>query len=157
MEMTSQELLDIYAAGPRHLEERLAGIPSDRIDFRPDYEGAWSIKEHVIHLVDSDLNGFIRLKSIIAQSGTDCYVMDEEVWTKNLRGFDEDLGKYLGLFRLEREIARGFIEPVLESCQGYFTRTYKGETKRIDLREGLLVYVKHLAFHLDYLDRLAQG
>lgn len=155
--MTNAELLAAYAAGPDILEERLAGVDAATLAKRPDRPDGWSIKEHAIHLIDSDLNGFVRIKSIVAQPGTACYVMDEELWTANLRRTDEDLGRYLRLFRLEREIIAELVRPLLGSCDGFFLRTYKGEERRIDLRGALEVYVKHLEFHLPYIDALRKG
>lgn len=155
--MTNRELLAAYAAGPDILEARLEGIDPAILARRPDRPDGWSIKEHAIHLVDSDMNGFVRIKSIVAQPGTACYVMDEELWTANLRRTDEDLGRYLALFRLARGIIAELAAPLIDSCEGYFLRTYKGEEKRIDLRGALEVYVKHLEFHLPYIDALKRA
>lgn len=146
-----------YLAGPAALEARIARLGDADLVRRPDYEGAWSAKEHVIHLVDSEANGFLRLKSIIAQPGSECYVMDEEAWTRNLRGVDEDLRKYLSLFGLLRSLAGDILRGQREDDPRYFVRTYQGQTTKITMRDWLGLYVRHLAFHTEYIDRIVKG
>ena len=102
--------LEKYREGYQDIKNIVRSIPESLLDFIPAYENAWSIQEHIIHLVDSERNGLVRLKSIIAQPGSDCYVMDEDIWTKNIRRKNEDINKYLELFKSIREIAYDFIK-----------------------------------------------
>jgi DinB superfamily len=136
------------------LEARVVGLPVDVLEFRPRYPEAWTIKEHVIHLADSEANNFIRLKSIIAQPGSVGFVIDEIAWTSNLAHKREDIGKYLRLFRVVREIVVELVSGEIGSNENFFLRTYRGETRRVTLREGLEVYARHVGFHLEYIDRI---
>jgi hypothetical protein len=145
-----------FAQGPAILEARIRPLDKATLNRRPAYEDAWTIKEHVIHLADCDTNGFIRIKSIIAQPGTECYVMDEDLWTRNLRRTDEDVEKYLKLFSLIRSIVAELVEGEAAN-PGFFTRTYKGEVRKIDIPGCLEIYVKHLKFHLEYIDKIVDG
>ena len=155
--MTDRELLELYAQGPSVLEARLDGVAPERLDFRPGYQDAWTITEHVVHLADSEANNFIRMKSIIAQPRSATFVIDEDAWTRNLMRKREDLGKYLRLFRLLREIVVDLVTDELESNQDFYLRTYKGETRQIGMRDGLAIYAKHVGFHLEYIDRILGG
>jgi hypothetical protein len=152
--MTSDELLRKFAGGPDELESRVAALGTGILNRRPAYEDAWTIKEHVIHLADSEANNFIRMKSILAQPGSNGFVIDEDAWVRNLRRADEDLGKYLRLFRLLREIETELFRAEIDKNQDYFMRTYKGETKRISVRQGLEIYAAHVDFHLPYIDKI---
>jgi hypothetical protein len=152
--MTDRELLDLYAQGPSVLEARVACTPANAIEFRPQYPGAWTIKEHVIHLADSEANNFIRLKSIIAQPGSVGFVIDEMAWTSNIAHKREDVMKYLRLFRLIREIVVELVSYEIGANQNFFLRSYVGETRQVTMREGLEVYAKHVGFHLEYIDRI---
>ncbi len=152
--MNQTELLKAYASGPDRLERSLEGVSPAILVRRPPYDGAWTIKEHVIHLADSEVNNFVRLKSIVAQPRSECYVMQEDDWTRNIARKDEDLGKYLRLFRLVREIAADFAAGEIDSNQEWFVRTYKGETRRIGMREDLELYARHVDFHLEYIERI---
>jgi len=152
--MTDRELLDLYVQGPSVLEARVVGLPANVLEFRPHYPDAWTIREHVIHLADSETNNFIRLKSIIAQPGSVGFVIDEKTWTSNIVHKREDVWKYLRLFRLVREIVGELVSDEIGANQSFFLRTYMGETCQITMREGLEVYARHVGFHLEYIDRI---
>ena len=154
--MKYDDLLKKYLSGVEVLNARIKGLSEKDLNYRPDRPDAWTIKEHVIHLVDSEVNGFIRCKSIIAQPNTECYVMDEDLWTANLRRKDEDEGKYLKLFDCIRHIVHDLVkdEPEENWTGDYFIRTYKGERKQITLEKCIELYCNHLEFHLEYIDAL---
>jgi hypothetical protein len=149
--------LDEYLAGPALLEKRLAAFSAAELGYRPSWKDAWTVKEHVIHLVDSEANGFIRIKSILAQPNSECYVMDEGRWTENLRRKSEDMGKYLKLFGLIRSIVFDLLkdEPEENWNKGHYTRNYLGKKDDFTLEQALGLYCRHLAFHFEYLDKIA--
>lgn len=153
--MNSSHLLKEYADGAKILLDRMKEINEKMLSYRPKREDAWTIKEHVIHLIDSEINGFVRLKSIIAQPGSTCYVMEEEAWTKNIRRKNEDVTKYLSVFKLIREMVYDLlIDEVEENWRGdYFIRHYHGETLKVTIEKFLEIYINHLKFHLEYLDK----
>jgi hypothetical protein len=153
--MKKRELLDRYIQGVGVLSAKMKEVTDDMLVFQPDLEDAWTIKEHIIHLVDSEINGFIRLKSIIAQPGSTCYVMDEDNWTKNIRRKNEDVSKYLSVFKLIREMAFDLLVDEDEKSwdRDYFIRPYKGEIVNVTIEKCLTIYVNHLDFHLKYIDR----
>jgi len=150
--------LEEYKTGNNKLLELLNLLSDKEIEYFPGRQDAWSIKEHIIHLIDSEINGFIRLKSIIAQPSSDCYVMNEEEWTKNLRTKNEDVHKYLSVFKLIRELAYDFIieEDPLTWNTNYFIRTYKGETINVTIEKWLDFYNYHLKFHIDFINNIYQ-
>lgn len=149
----TKELLKTFCEGADKLYSKLNDVPDELLVYRPPRPDAWTIKEHVIHLVDSEMNGFIRLKSIIAQPGSDCYVMDEERWTRNIRRKNEDIKKYLAMYGLVKEMVYDFLadEPEENWNDQYFTRTYNGVTDRVTIAKCLKFYIDHLEFHLRYI------
>ncbi len=153
--MNYKELLDEYVQGVELLFSKVSTLPDDQLLFRPAIEDAWTIKEHVIHLVDSEMNGFIRCKSIIAQPFSNCFVMDEDKWTINIRRKNEDLKKYLSVFRLIREMTHDLLkdEEDVNWNKDFFVREYKGEVKQITIEKCIELYRNHLHFHIGYIDR----
>lgn len=154
--MKYKELIAEYMNGINQLNSILDGISEDVFNYRPSWDGAWTIKEHLIHTVDSETNGFIRIKSIIAQPNTECYVMDEELWTSNLTRKNEDPAKYLQLFSLIRNIVYDLIkdEPEDNWTHNYFIRNYMGEKKEITLDQAIQLYIRHLSNHIDYMNKI---
>lgn len=151
-----EALLDEYRNGFSRLHGFYKGLDAHSLTFYPKREDAWSIKDHLIHLVDSEINGFIRLKSIIAQPGSECYVMDEDTWTRNIKDKNEDLEKYMALLGLIRELSYGFIknENIENWNNQYFIRTYQGNTVQVTIEKWLEVYNNHLQFHLEYMEKI---
>ena len=152
----SEQLLADYRQGSHDFIKLLHSINTHSFDYFPNYKDSWSIKEHVIHVIDSEINGFVRLKSIIAQPSSNCYVMNEEDWTKNIRRKNEDLKKYLDIFKLIRELAYEFIydEDETKWEDQYFVRTYKGNEVKITIKEWLKTYNNHLKYHIEYIEKI---
>jgi len=153
--MEPKQLLDEYCRGKDMLAAKIEQIDAGMLEYRPDAADAWTIKEHVIHVVDSEINGFLRLKSIIAQPYTNCYVMDEETWTENLQRKNEDIGKYLSMYTLIKDLIYDLLvdEDEANWHRGFFIRDYKGERSEVTIAKGLQMYVDHLRAHLEYIDR----
>jgi hypothetical protein len=155
MKMDCRQLLTAYCRGSNILREKLKEADDEMLMHLPDGEDAWTIKEHVIHLVDSEINGFIRLKSILAQPNTDCFVMDEETWTKNIRRKNEDVQKYLAVYGLIKDLVYDLLadEPEENWNRDSFIRNDKGERTEVTLEKGLEIYIDHLQAHMAYIDR----
>lgn len=156
--MKYDDLLKRYISGVDLLNARVSGLTEKDWSYRPDRPGSWTLREHVIHLADNETNGFIRCKSIIAQPNTECYVMDEELWTGNLKRKNEDVDKYLSLFGLVRRIVYDLVkdEPEKNWTGDYFIRTINGKTEIITLEKCIEIYCSHLDFHLEYIDRIKE-
>jgi hypothetical protein len=155
VDMDKRQMLETYSNGVNRLSETMQDLTADMLGYRPNIKDAWTIKEHVIHLVDSEINGFIRLKSIIAQPKTTCYVMDEDAWTSNIRRKNEDLKKYLSVFKLIREMVFDLLVDEDEENwnKDYFIRPYRGEIVNVTIEKCLEIYINHLNFHLDHIQR----
>jgi hypothetical protein len=156
--MNKIEMLEAYGSGPVKLYGKMKDITAELLNFRPDLEDAWTIREHLIHLVDTEINGFVRLKAIIAQPGSSCFVMDETNWTKNLRRKNEDVQKYLTLFKLLREMAHDLLvdEDEVNWNRDYVTREREGSAVQITIEKWVEIYTNHLNAHLDFVDRNIQ-
>ncbi len=156
--MKYKKMLDEYLAGVDRLNEKLKNLSETMFHFKSKRKDSWTIKEHIIHLVDSETNGFIRCKSIIAQPNSECYVMDEDNWTKNISRKNEDVNKYIQLFGIIRHIIYDLLidEPEENWNKNYFIRDYKGERKNVTIEKCIELYNDHLNFHIDYIDRILE-
>ncbi len=152
--MKYSALLDEYLSYADAVKKRIDGLTAREMNYKPKREGGWTIKEHLIHMADSETNGFIRIKSIIAQPGSECYVMDEDRWTENIRRKNEDVNKYIGLFGSIRRIVYDLLadEPEENWTKDYIVRSYMGETRKLTLLDTLQLYVNHARMHMEYID-----
>ena len=60
-------------------------IPAAAIDFRPGLPGAWTIREHAVHILDGDTFGYGRIRLAVAQPDAEVFVWDEEAWQRLAR------------------------------------------------------------------------
>ena len=79
----TQTLLQAFAAGPARIRQALAGLSNAELALRPR-PGKWSIKETILHLVDSDLMAAVRVKLVVAQPGSALPFYDQDIWTVKL-------------------------------------------------------------------------
>lgn len=150
-----KKLLHDYYNGVALLETKLLDLSEAQLFYKPSPD-TWNIKEHVIHIVDSEINNFIRWKSIIAQPKSKAYVIDEENWVKNFDCTKEDLTSYLMVFKLLRHITYRYLSTIEEFAwtDGYFIHEYNGKTTPITLEQTIEGYKEHIVFHIDYIDKL---
>ncbi len=153
--MNKKKMLEDYAAGAGQISDLSGKIPEAMLDYIPLLPDAWSIRQHLIHLVDSDINNFIRIKSCLAQPFSDCYVIQEEDWVKNLGNAREDVAKYVRVFALLRQILFELLEniPERQFSERYYVREYQNEKNNITLSEALEMYTNHVQIHIDYIER----
>ena len=153
--MHDKNLLDEFLKGAYTFKEKTIKLSEELLDYYPDIENAWSIREHIVHIVDSEINNFIRIKSAIAQPDSNCYVINEEQWVKNLRGKKENIEKYVSVFVLLREILHEFINdiPGEDWDSRYYIRNNNGEKDRITIEKGIEIYKNHVFSHINFIDR----
>jgi hypothetical protein len=149
--MKYEALLTDFLNGPKELEKEVEGIERDLADYRP-FEGAWTIREHVVHVTDSDINNFIRWKSIIAQPRSNAYVIDEEAWVKNMKHATANMDKYLKVLKLLREISYDYLIGVEEKewNSEYFVHSTSG---MVTLEKCITIYANHIPFHIEHIRR----
>lgn len=66
---------------PDRLEETVAEIPVDALD-EPYREGGWTLRQVVHHLVDSHVNGFIRMRTAVVAPGSTVMAYDQDGWSE---------------------------------------------------------------------------
>ena len=153
--MNRKQMIEEYLQAGKKLISVFAEIPHEAYDYLPALEDAWSIREHAVHLADSDINNFIRLKSCIAQPASNGFVIREEEWAERIREKKEDPGKYLQVVELLREIMASFLNTVTDEDfhSRYYIRDYNGKVEKITLAEAVEMYTFHIHIHLEYLER----
>jgi len=153
--MMHMNLLNEYINGYNLINNKIKNISKNLLLFKPDIKNSWSIKEHIIHVVDSEINNFIRWKSILAQPFSTCFVIEEETWTKNLNYEKENLKKYLLIFKLLRELTFEYLKDINEKEWGknYFIHNFKNKKNKINLKCTIEIYTNHVYDHLKFIDR----
>lgn len=146
----AQSLKDILARfqqGAEALHPVIAGLTTSELDSHP-IPGKWSIRELVIHVLDSDLIATHRMKRIAAEDTPLLISYDENAFVKSLYGPHLDVTMSCDLFRLNRLQTVQVLEPLADQT---FQRTgVHNQRGKVTLAELLEMYAHHVDHHLKF-------
>lgn len=77
------ELLERFRRGAELVAASLTGAAGAEVDFKPSPE-AWSVRQIVAHLADSEIVGVMRFRMTIAQDNPTIEWYDEKAWAEKL-------------------------------------------------------------------------
>ena len=137
-----------YGSAYDTLVAGLAKFPAAMWDFR-DAHGCWSIREHIVHIADSEANSYIRCRRLIAEPGQPLMAYDENGWASALGYSDRSVSDALELFRLLRRQTYELIQTLPESV--WANTGYHPENGDMTLDDWLLVYAAHIPEHLGFM------
>jgi len=138
-----EELLKVYAEGPRLLEGAVQGIPEAELHFSPG-PGHWTIHENVVHVADTDLVAAARMRYVIAEPGSTLVSFDQDRWTVALGYRSLSMEGALALLRAVRAATTDVLRRALQ---------YAWEQQGINTESGpqtLEWLVEHFADHVPY-------
>ncbi len=145
-------LIARYETTYKPVQELVNGLSKEERSFVPNLPDAWSIDEHLVHLLEADALCWFRARVSIAEPGAKGPSWNQESWRSRLRYWALD-----GLAWLEDAVRiRGFIA---ETCRAvldddwsvyWFEHPARG---RMELRELLELYCGHADFHIPYMER----
>ena len=78
-----KDLLVRYESDWSRLKQMIDALPMDAIDFVPDLKDAWSIREHLAHLMDVEIRAFIRYRNAVVDCEADLRLGGGDVDTSN--------------------------------------------------------------------------
>lgn len=146
--MSTQELIEAYAAGGPRLRQAIAGLTRDDLLARPG-PGDWSIAELVIHLADSDLIASDRMKRVIAEDNPLLIGFNETRFVAALHSEAQSAEDAATIFELNR---RNFVKVLRLLPAEAFARTgVHNEAGKLTLSDLLKTYTRHLDHHLKFL------
>lgn len=97
---TRQQLITQYKDGYRVVADALAGATEAELDARPA-PGKWSAREIVHHLGDSEMNGAMRLRIMLASPSPQVIGYDQDDYARRLY-YDRPIEASLDAFRAAR-------------------------------------------------------
>ncbi len=143
------DLVHRYIAGAKLPAEAIAGLTTAELDAHP-VEGTWSVRQIVLHLMDSDLIAADRMKRVIAESRPPMLIgFDETAFAGRLFYDKLDAAAACEVFRLNRELTGEILRRLEDDA---FARTGEhNEAGTLTLEKLVDTYVNHLAHHLRFV------
>jgi hypothetical protein len=153
--MDNAALIDQYEAGPADVRDALAGIADDELDRRPQ-PGAWTAREVVHHLADSETTSYTRLRRMLAIDGAEIQSYDEAAWAAQPRlAYDGPIEPPLAVLEAVRAATTLLLRRLDDAD---FTRPGSHpEHESYSVQIWLEIYAEHAHVHADQIRRARQG
>ncbi len=142
------ELIEAFAARGGAVRRAIEGLSPADMD-RPLQPGSWSIRQVVVHLLDSDLAATHRMRRIAAEKMPLIIAYDETAFVGALRYEEADLAEVLDLFELNRRFTTRWLRTLRAGdfdCAGVHSQRGK-----VTLREMVAGYIQHVDHHLQFV------
>ena len=140
--------IESYGNAYEKLMIGLQQFPTEMWDYR-DEHGCWSIREHLVHIADSEANSYIRCRRLIAEPGEQLMAYDENAWSQSLFYSDQGVDDALALFRLLRSQTYTLIRSLPD--EAWSNTCHHPENGDMSLDDWLEVYESHIPEHLEFM------
>ena len=144
----NRSIIDEYIRGASIFPAAITGLTPADLDALP-VPNTWSIRQIVLHLMDSDLIASDRMKRVIAENQPILIGFDESAFARNLFYPHLDAVLAAEIFQKNRLLTGRILQALPEET---FRRTgMHNQRGRITLTELLQTAVEHLDHHLKFL------
>ncbi|MFP5342920.1 MAG: DinB family protein [Candidatus Limnocylindria bacterium] len=148
-----EALLDRYATGAAAVAAAVRDAPDDELDRRPP-SGAWTAREIVHHVADSESMAFIRLRRLIAEDEPVIQGYDESEWARRLH-YDRPIETSLAVVAAVRA---GSLELLRSLTPAEWSRAgTHSESGAYSVDDWLTIYAEHSHDHADQIRRARRG
>ncbi|MBL8967239.1 MAG: DinB family protein [Spirochaetaceae bacterium] len=146
------ELITRFENALSALDGLLAGLEDEALRFVPALPEAWSINDHLVHLLDAEAATYFRIRAAVAEPGFAVPVWEEEAWRARLRYDASDGRACLAAARALRSAAGATLRALADAdWEGFWIQ--HPSRGRVLLSELLETYRDHLAFHAPFVKR----
>ncbi len=148
-----QKLVQQYRHGHAAVVSSLAGITEAELDERPSSD-AWTAREIVHHLADSETNSYIRLRKLIAEDNTTLIAYDEAEWARRLH-YGRSIEPSLAVLKAVRDASAQLLDALPPSdWQRSGTHPEHGA---YSIETWLEIYAAHAIDHAEQIRRARKG
>ena len=148
-----QHLIHQYRDGYRAVSAALTNLTEAELDKRPA-DGAWTAREVIHHLADSETMSSIRLRKVLAEDAPVIEAYDEAHFAKVLH-YDRPIEASLQVLRAVRQ-ANAELLDVLEPHEWERAGVHS-DSGRYSVETWLEIYATHAHDHADQIRRAREG
>jgi uncharacterized damage-inducible protein DinB len=149
--LNGRDPLEVMRETPEKLSAAVRDVPPDRLGL-PEAPGKWSIREVVQHLADSELNGSVRFRMVIAQDRPPLIGYDQDLWAEQLRYSESNVDDALAEFTSLRRANVRVLERTSDADRARAgVHSERGEES---LALMMKLYAAHDLVHLRQIERL---
>jgi len=149
-----QQLIAQYKAGADEVTAALEGFPHDQLTAHP-IEGKWSAAEIVHHLGDSETTSGLRLRRLLSEDHPLIQGYDQDVYAKELRYNQREMGPSLDLFRSTRACTAQLFDFMTD--EDWRREGTHSESGSYSAEDWLKIYAAHAHNHAAQIRRLREA
>jgi len=147
-------LIRTYAEGPAAVEAAVGSLSDAELDRRPDVPGAWTAREVVHHLADSETRSTIRFRKLLAEDSPTIHGYDEAHYATVL-WYDRPIAGSLAVLRAVRASNVELLERLTDAD---FARSgTHTESGPYSVDTWLELYAAHAHEHAEQAAKAARG
>jgi hypothetical protein len=153
MTMSREErdaLIEQYAQGPGRIREALAKVPPEALQWRPG-PGKWSAHEVVVHCADSETNGALRIRYLVAEKEPLIVGYDQNAWARLFDYHAQPLEQSLAATAAARDRTVPLLRRMSEADWAKSGR--HTESGPYTAEHWLRIYAAHLEGHARQIER----
>ncbi len=143
--------IESFGKAYENVMETLANFPKEMWQFKPS-DSEWSIHEIIIHLADSEANGYIRCRRFIAEPGSKVMAYDQDIWVNQLKYHQQRTDDALQLFKYLRSMSYYLIKDLPEKV--WSNVVIHSENGIMKMEDWLNVYELHIPTHIAQMKRV---
>jgi len=147
------KLLQQYLAVVPAMQEFLLALNTAQLDFRPNLDGAWTIREHAVHMAEAEYAAAMRIRKALTEpaGSRPVDVYDENAWCA--AGYAHArLEHVFMVMQGVRELTAVLLQQAM--AQNWKTlvidHPIRGTLSLIDI---LTIYIGHWSSHRSYMER----
>lgn len=146
--MSDRSEVERYKGGELLLRQAVVGLTREQLQTMPA-DGSWSIKQIVVHLIDSDAVSIERMKRVIAMDTPLLLGFDESAFVAKLAPHTLGLEECLQLFELNRRLMSQILHGLAdEAFERFGVHNLRGKVTLAELVKGTNDHVDH---HLKFV------
>jgi hypothetical protein len=148
-----KKLLELLLSGMSSLDRYTESTtPLEALHYRPPLDDAWTIMEHMGHILDVEVSGYVFIRKAIVEPGVETWGFPHDDWIEPLRYADLSMNEVLAAFKSIRLLTYRLLKDIEdEGWDGFYLLRSSGEKRTLD--RLLEILAGHVDFHLEYLER----
>ena len=148
-----QTIIDEYVRQASVLPAAIKGLTAVELNAHP-IPNTWSIRQIVLHVMDSDLIASDRMKRIIAEHNPTLIGFDESAFASNLFYDHLDAVMAAEVFAKNRLLTGDILNRL--PAAAFLRAGTHNQRGRVTLEELLKLYVQHVDHHMKFLKHKRQ-
>jgi DinB superfamily len=139
-----------YEQGPSRLKAALEKVPPEAMKWRPG-EGKWSVHEVVCHCADSEANGALRIRYLVAEADPLIVGYDQARWAQVFDYHSAPMEPALATVEAVRANTAALLKRLPEKAWSVSGR--HTESGSYTAEDWLGIYAEHLEKHSGQIER----